>query len=153
MRFLNFVALALLVTPASLFSQGPNADSSKTETKVIRQIEDSLIDGKTNNADALERVLADDYVNLVARGIGPSKSEIIANIRQHAGQSLPYTTDVEDMHIYILGDTAVAAFTKVYTTKENGNIAREDNTHIFRKDQGVWKLKISRATLRGSDME
>jgi len=153
MRFAYFLALALLAMPALLFSQGPNADSSKNEAKVIRQIEDSLIDGKTTNADALERVLADDYINLVTRGIGPGKSEIVASLRQHAEQSLPYTTEVEDMHIYILGDTAVAAFTKVYTAKENGNVAREDTTHIFRKDQGLWKLKISRATLRGSDLE
>lgn len=153
MRFVYFLALALLARPTLVFSQGPNADSSKNEMKVIRQIEDSLIDGKTTNADALERVLADDYVNLTARGIGPSKSEIVANLRQHPGQSLPYTTEVEDMHIYILGDTAVAAFTKVYTAKDNGNIVREDTTHIFRKDQGAWRLKISRATLRGSELE
>ena len=49
------------------------------------------------------------------------------------------------MHIYILDDNvAVAAYVKTYTAKENGNVMREDNTHIFKKYRGAWKLKISR---------
>lgn len=98
-------------------------------------------------------MLADDYVNLTPRGMGPSKAGIVSGMRRDAGKTPPYTTDVENMHIYILGDTAVAAFTKVYTATQNGNVAREDTTHIFRKGKGVWELKISGATLRGSELE
>ena len=148
-----WLGLLMLSTALPLLSQTPNPDSSKEETKTIQQIEDSLIEGKTMNADVLGRVLADDYVNLTARGMGPGKSDIVASVRHDAGQTLPYTAEVENLHIFILGDTAVAAFTKVYTAKENGNIAREDTTHIFRKDQGNWKLKISRETPRGSELE
>jgi len=98
-------------------------------------------------------VLADDYVNLLPRGLGSGKAEILSAIRPHAGQTPPYTTESENMHIFIFGDTAVAAYTKIYTAKENGNVAREDTTHIFQKDHGDWKLKLCRATLHGSDLE
>jgi hypothetical protein len=153
MRISCLLFLTLLMMPVRFLGQTAGSESSKDESKLIQQIEDSLVEGKTLTADAMERVLADDYVNLVPRGMGPGKAEIVQNLRQHGNQSLPYTAEIEGMHIYLLGDTAVAAFTKVYTAKENGNVAREDTTHIFRKEGGAWKLKISRETQRGSELE
>jgi hypothetical protein len=44
---------------------------------------------------------------------------------------------MRDMHIYILDNTAVAAYAKTYTAKENGNVAHEDTTRIFTKNHGV----------------
>jgi hypothetical protein len=52
------------------------------------------------------------------------------------------------MHIYVLGDTAVAAYMKTYTAKETGNVAHEDTTHILTREHGTWKLRISRASIR-----
>jgi len=50
------------------------------------------------------------------------------------------------MHIVVRGDTAVAAYTKTYTAKENGNIAHQDSTDIFTRVHGAWRLTISRYT-------
>ena len=55
------------------------------------------------------------------------------------------------MRIYILGDSAVAAYTKIYTAKENGNVVHEATTHIFTKDHGTWKMRSSRATVPKSE--
>jgi len=55
------------------------------------------------------------------------------------------------MHIYVLGDAGVAAFTRTYTAQENGNSLHEDTTHIFKKERGAWKLKISRASIGKDD--
>jgi hypothetical protein len=119
---------------------------------MIQHIEDDILKGeKTTDIAVLERVLADDYVNLTPRGVGPTKAEIISHLQPRAGQAPPYSLETNDMHIYVLGDAAVAAFTRTYTAKENGNILHEDTTHIFKKEHGAWKLKISRATLRKDD--
>ena len=121
-------------------------------TEAIHQIEDEWLKGEnTTDIAVLERVLADDYVNLTPHGLGPTKAEIISHLQPRAGQAPPYTLATKDMHIYILGDAAVAAYTKTYTAKESDNVLREDTTHIFKKERGAWKLKISRATIRKDD--
>ncbi len=147
------LALCLL---APVFGQSkPATEPTKTATtpendeKLIQKIEDDLLAGERNtNIQVQERVLADDYVNLITGGLGPGKAGIIAYLREREGSAPPYLVETRDMHIYILDNTAVAAFTKTYTAKENGNVAHEDTTHIFTRDHGVWKLKISRATIR-----
>ena len=151
------IILALLAIPV-LGQSGPTPEASKApanlDDKAIRQIEDDYLNAeKTTNVAVLERVLADDFVNLIPRGVGPGKADLVASLQPKAGQVPPYTVETGNMHIYILGDTAVVAFTKIYTAKENGNVAREDDTHIFTKDHGVWRLRISRATIRGSELE
>jgi len=124
----------------------------QSDSQLIQQIEDDWLKGEnTTDIAVLERVLADDYVNLNPRGLGPGRAEIISHLQPRAGQAPPYSLETRDMHIYVLGDTAVAAYVKTYTTKENGNVVREDATHIFIKDHGTWKLRISRASIRKDD--
>jgi len=143
MRFLLCCLIALTLLAPSVLAQS-NASVPQDNVKAIQQIEDDWLRGeRTTDISAFERVLADDYVNLTPRGIGPGKAKIIEQVQAHAGQAPPYSVEIADMHIYILDDVAVAAFVKTYTAKENGNVMREDNTHIFKKDHGTWKLKIS----------
>ena len=118
-----------------------------TDVDAIQSIETDLNTGESSNDIALfERTLADDYVNLNPHGLGPNKNTIIEGMRPHAGQAPPYSVEIHDLHVYVLGDTAVAASVRTYTAKENGNVAHEDSTHIFARDHGSWKLKISRAS-------
>lgn len=122
-----------------------NSEASSADLHAIQQIEADWLKGEeTTDVAVFDRVLADDYVNLTPRGMGPGKAEIMQHLQPHAGQAQPYTVASADMHIYILGDTAVAAYVKAYAAKENGKVQHEDNTRIFRKDHGLWKLKISR---------
>jgi hypothetical protein len=105
---------------------------------------------RSPNPTTLERILANDFVNLTPNGIGSDKETLSENFRQRAGEAPPYPVRQEDMHIYVLGDAAVAAFVKVYIAKENGNVAREDDTHLYAREGGVWKLRISRVSLQGA---
>ena len=152
---LSFLLLFCCSAPA--FTQDSSAKlnpakAQPTDSEAIRQIEDDWIKGEnTTDIAVLERVLADDYVNLIPRGLGPTKAEIISHLQPLAGQVPPYSLETKDMHIYVLGDAAVAAYTKTYKAKENGNVVREDTTHIFKKEHGTWKLKVSRASIRKDD--
>jgi len=145
----------ILLSPVAAFAQGQpspppctTATRQQSDTQAIEQIEaDFLSAEKETDPAIIDRVLADDYVNLTPHGIGPGKAELLKNFRTHVGQAPPYSVENRDMHIYILGDTGVAACVKVYTAKENGNIAHEDTTHIFTRTNGVWKLRISRANI------
>jgi ketosteroid isomerase-like protein len=144
------VTLAILTASSAVAQNAPvtspsNSDASSADLHAIQQIEADWLKGEeTTDVAVFDRVLADDYVDLTPRGMGPGKAEITRHMQPHAGQAQPYTVATADLHIYILGDTAVAAYVETYTAKENGKVQHEDNTHIFRKDHGVWKLKISR---------
>lgn len=125
-----------------------DAASRVDDEKAIQQIEaDFLKAERITDIAVLERVLADDYVNVVPRGLGPNKAELAKNLEARAGQTPPYSVETKDMRVYVLGDTAVATFLKTYTAKENSNVAQEEATHIFTKDRGVWKLRVSRASV------
>jgi ketosteroid isomerase-like protein len=157
MRYILSCLIVLCGWAAPAFTQNPSNSAPKTATvqsdsELIQQIEDDWLKGEnTTDMAVLERVLADDYVNLTPRGLGPGKAEIISHLQPRAGQTPPYSLDVKDMHIYVLGDTGVAAYVKTYTAKEGGNVVREDATHIFVKDHGTWRLRISRASLQKDD--
>jgi hypothetical protein len=143
------IAFSLLGVP--VFAQS-SASAHQDDVKQIQQIEDDWLNAeRTTNIEVLERIMADDYVSLNSGAMGPGKVQLLQGLRPKAGQAPPYSVDTQDMHIYILDNVAVAAYTKTYVAKENGNVGREDNTHIFKKDHGVWKLKISRGTVRSSD--
>jgi ketosteroid isomerase-like protein len=146
--FCFWVAPALPQSPSTT----PSAAMAQTDSQAIQQIEDDMQNGEnTTDIAVLEQVLADDYVNLTPRGLGPTKAEIMSHLQPLAGQTPPYALETKDMRIYVLGDAAVAAYTKTYKAKENGNVVREDTTHIFKKEHGTWKLKISRASIRKDD--
>lgn len=148
------IALCSWAVPA--LSQVPNnapiaatASSRSGDYQLIQQIEDDWLKAeRSTDPAALDRILADDFVNLAPNGPAPGKDQLLKNWRATAGQAPPYTVETADMRIYILGDTAVAAYSKTYTAKENGKAAHEDTTHVFTKEHGVWKLRISRSSFR-----
>jgi len=119
------------------------------DSDVIRQIEDDWLKAQqTTDIAMIQRIMADDYQGVGSNGPAPGKAQLLKNLRPHEGQAPPYTVENSDMQIFLLGDTAVAIYTKTYTAKENGNVAHEDMTDIFVKDHGGWKLRFARSTLK-----
>lgn len=153
MRTALFLMAACLWATSAL-GQGaskPPAASSPDQTDVaaIQQIEDEWLKAeRTTDPAILEKVLAQDFAGVGPNGLTPGKEQLLKNWQPHAGQAPPYTVERSDMRIIVRGDTAVAAYTKTYTAKENGNVAHQDATDVFTKDQGHWKLRISRSSLR-----
>ena len=100
----------------------------------------------TTDPAVFDRIVADDWVNLNPTRIGPNQATILERYRERAGHAPPYVAKEEDLQIYLLGETAVAAYIKVYTANENHNVASHDTTDIFIKTSGIWKLRISRTS-------
>jgi ketosteroid isomerase-like protein len=124
------------------------ASSQDADTQLIQQIEtDWLKAERTTDPNIIDRVLANDYVNLTPTGTGPGKVELLSHSLEHSGEAPSYSVRQEDMHIFVLNETsAVAAYVKVYVANENKSVAREDTTHVFTKGHGTWRLRISRAS-------
>jgi hypothetical protein len=152
MRSFGFQVATSLIVAAAAFSQNPaapvssNKGSPKDEQQ-IRQIEAEMLKGEMNSDPAVvERILADDCVLLPA-GPGWTKASVVEAMHKFQGQAPPYVASEEDMHVYMLSDTAIAMYVKEYAVRANPNqVDRQDLTDVFVKSAGTWKLKISRSS-------
>jgi Domain of unknown function (DUF4440) len=150
----NFVlqAATLVMVATAAFSQQSAVSASTSEVsqkdeQQIRQLEAELLRGEMNSDPVVfEKILADDCLNLPA-GPDLTKAKFVEGVRKSQGQAPPYIAREEDMHVYMLGDTAIAIYVKEYAVRANPNqVDRQDLTDIFVRGVGTWKLKISRAT-------
>ena len=154
MRYATLIALTLLIVTVFGHTQtnspkpANSASTQDADSSLIQQIElDWLKAEETTDPTLVERVLADDYVNLTPTGIGPGKAALLKNFREHAGEARPYSVRQQDMHIFVLNDiAAVASYVMIYVSNENKNVARQDTTHVFTKEHGTWKLRVSRSS-------
>ena len=152
MRNLVFQAATFLIVATAAFSQKPGVPASTGEVsqkdeKQIRQLETELLKGEMNSDSVVfEKILADDCLMLPA-GPNLTKAKLVEGVHKSQGQAPPYTASEEDMHVYVLGDTAIAVYVKEYAVRANpSQVDRQDLTDVFIRSAGTWKLKISRAT-------
>lgn len=148
--------LALVGFCATLaFSQTPNQGQPPVATStvaqgdsdVIQQLEEDWLKAeRTTDPAILDRILADDFANIGPNGPAPGKAQLLKNWQSRAGQAPPYTVETSDLRVFIFDNTAVTAYAKTYTAKENGKVIREDTTHVFTKDKGIWRLRASRSS-------
>jgi ketosteroid isomerase-like protein len=150
----SLIALTFLIatvigqTQANSPELANGASTQDADSHVIQEIEvDWLKAEKTTDPTLVEKVLADDYVNLTPTGIGPGKAALLKKFRENAGEAPPYSVRQQDMHIFVLNDmAAVASYVTIYVSNENKNVARQDTTHVFTKEHGTWKLRVSRSS-------
>ena len=149
----NFVlqAATFVIVATGAFSQQSAVSASTSEVsqkdeQQIRQLEAEMLKGEMNSDPVVfEKILADDCLNLPA-GPDLTKAKLVEGVHKSRGQAPPYIASVEDMHIYMLRDTAIAIYVKEYAVRANpGQVDRQDLTDIFVRSAGTWKLKISRA--------
>ena len=149
----NFVlqAATFLIVATTAFSQNPGVPASTSEVskdeQQIRQLEAEMLKGEMNSDPAVfEKILAEDCLMLPA---GPdfTKAKLVEGVHKSQGQAPPYIASEEDMHVYMLGYTAIAMYVKEYAVRANPNqVDRQDLTDVFVRSAGTWKLKISRSS-------
>jgi hypothetical protein len=144
---LNAVSFVIVATAA--FSQQSAVSASSTEVaqkdeQQIQQLDAEMLKGEMNSDPVVfEKILADDCL---PAGPDLTKAKLVEGIRKAQGQAPAYTAREKDMHVYILGDTAIAIYVKEYAVRANPNqVDRQDLTDIFVRSAGTWKLKMSRA--------
>jgi len=134
------------------FSQKPGVPASTGEVpqkgeQQILQLEAEMLKGEMNSDPVVfEKILADDCLMLPA-GPDLTKAKLVEGVHKSQGQAPPYVASEEDMHVYVLGDTAIAMYVKEYAVRANPNqVDRQDLTDVFVRSAGTWKLKISRSS-------
>lgn len=152
MRNLVLQAATILIMATSAISQKSALSSATTEVsqkdeQQIRQLEAEFLKGEMNGDPVVfEKSLADDCLMLPA-GPNWTKAKLVEAIHKSQGQAPPYIASEDDMHVYLLADTAIAMYVKEYVVRANPNqVDRQDLTDVFVRSAGTWKLKISRSS-------
>jgi hypothetical protein len=152
MRSFVYQAAAFLMVATAAFPQNSAVpvsanEASQKDEQQIRQIEAEMLKGEMSSDPAVvERIYADDCASPSGRP-GWTKAGLIQAIREYQGQAPPYIASEEDMHVYIMGDTAIAMYVKKYAVRANPDqVDRQDQTDVFVKNAGTWKLKVSRSS-------
>jgi len=152
MRSLVVTVVSVLMVATAAFSQksavsAPSSEVSQKDEQQIRQLEAELLKGEMNSDPVVfERILADDCLNLPT---GPdfTKAKLVEAVRKAQGQPPAYTAQEENLHVYILGDIAVAIYNKEYAPRANpGQLDQQVATDVFVRNAGTWKLKVSRVS-------
>ncbi len=136
-------------TGAAPATGGTETQHSDTESLV--QIEKDLFKAKmTTDPEVIGKVLADDWVNFTPTGRGWGKPELMEHLRQNSGQHPPYSSQQQDLQVFLFGNTAVAIYFEDQTAKPDQHLSwsklQTDVTDVFVKDGGTWKLRMSRAS-------
>ncbi len=154
-RLLSLLLLAGLVAVGTFAAAGQRPKTAggaavaaaAGEEKTIQKLEADLLKAEmTSDPAVIDRILADDWVNLTPAGEGTNKAGVLEHYRGRAGQAPAYVAETEAMKVVLLGDTAIAAYVKAYKTTETNNVVQQDATDVFQKQQGGWKLKFSRTS-------
>ena len=119
---------------------GPTAENALEAEKAVNQ---ALL---TSDADALGRLLADDWVVISAYGGVAERGPFIAEIK--SGQFTRKTMDLSDPRVKIYGNTAVVTT----QLKTSGNINGRDfdvverQTDVLIWSDGAWKSVLLHET-------
>jgi hypothetical protein len=112
---LRISSLVICTIALTAFAQQPATSNSSPDQEAIQQLEADLLKAEmSGDPTPISRILADDWVNLPPTGTGSSKATIVGRYRRAAGEAPPYAAKEEDMRIYLLNETAVAAYVGLF---------------------------------------
>ncbi len=156
-----FVVLGLVMTLSPSYGQPPDNNNEAAIKQLERELETAL---SKNDSAALERILADDYIEIDAQGGVRRKADVIALARAKSapsrGVSIGPEKTVDDLAIRLHGDSAIVVgrTTIRYQFMENqssplqkqfqntSNIDQERFLRAYAKLNGGWQLVASQTT-------
>ena len=117
----------------ALLLSGATAD----RVQALRDLENHWL-AVENDPDALESILADDFVHVLPFGF-VTKAEQLRFMRQHPpARSAEESRRFEDLRVRLFGDTGVVQGIVVATAK-NGAVRKTIFTDIFAYRNGRWQ--------------
>jgi uncharacterized protein (TIGR02246 family) len=148
-KILSLAALILLALPLFTSAQTTvrkSPGNSKTEREILKLMDDWVEALKRQDAAALGRLFADDFHIIQSDGRTRDKEQELAPIK--AGETKFEHLSVEDVKVYVSGDTAIATGISTYrgTYKGQAFEDRERFFDVYRKRNGHWKILASRPT-------
>ena len=135
-------ALAFAVGAIPLFAGGLSLAQKHDSRHEIDQLEDKWRNAVLDSdANALDSLLADDYMAITPSGTIQTRDEALQNMRSHRVHITSLT--ITDRKVRFYGATAVVtSLATINATNPEGPVTGDYRyTHVYVRDaQGVWKI-------------
>ena len=139
-----FVVGALLAMAIPAFGQA-KADTSSVEKSLMQMERDWTQAGLKNDAAALEKIVADDWVGIDFEGKAITKAESLADMK--SGASTVQSVELGPMKVRVFGNTAVVtgSDTEKSTYKGKDSSGKYVWTDVFVMRNGHWQAAASQS--------
>src|SRR5690349_1151494 len=145
------IALVSLAAASIALGQRQSAkrDQKTNVDQVIRQVDNERIQAQIHaDAEALDRLYADDFIGVGPSGTVRTKPQVIADFTSGDLRFQSITTDEVQVRVY--GNTAVETGLSTMTGQDKGKTVPSDVrfTRVWVKQQGRWRLVANHYSIR-----
>lgn len=114
------------------------------ERDVLKAERDWLDSYVKRDLDAMNRLVADEFVITYQNGVTLTKAEEIARLKSSAEPREAVELSTEDVKVRMYGDTAILIGTLL--VKRSGSVERSRYTDVYIKRDGRWQVVASQLT-------
>ena len=155
MRPLVNIMVLLTLATVTVTQERPSSasETQQSDTESLVQLEKELFKAHWTSdpelAALVDKVYADDWVNLEPDRRGPGKPEMMEFLhrlfqdKKTPPKAVP-DKQQRDLQVFLFGNTAVATYFQVDAAEPDQHPL--DVTDVFVKDGGTWKMKLSKAS-------
>jgi uncharacterized protein (TIGR02246 family) len=129
--------------------QSAKRDQRRNVEQAIRRLDKERIQAQVHaDAEALDRIYADDFIGVGPSGTVRTKPQVIADFTSHDLKFQSITT--EEVQVRVYGNTAVETGRSTMTGQDKGKDVPRDTrfTRVWVKQQGRWRLVANHYSIR-----
>lgn len=151
MRRTLVIAVVILAAMSIALAQRQSAkkDQRRNVEQAIRRLDKERIQAQVHaDAEALDRIYADDFIGVGPSGTVRTKPQVIADFTSHDLKFQSITT--EEVQVRVYGNTAVETGRSTMTGQDKGKDVPRDTrfTRVWVKQQGRWRLVANHYSVR-----
>ena len=151
MRRTLVIAVVIVAAMSIALAQRQSAkrDQRRNVEQAIRRLDKERIQAQVHaDAEALDRIYADDFIGVGPSGTVRTKPQVIADFTSHDLKFQSITT--EEVQVRVYGNTAVETGRSTMTGQDKGKDVPRDTrfTRVWVKQQGRWRLVANHYSIR-----
>ncbi|HZI49707.1 MAG TPA: nuclear transport factor 2 family protein [Pyrinomonadaceae bacterium] len=151
MRRTLVIAVVIVAAMSIALAQRQSAkrDQRRNVEQAIRRLDKERIQAQVHaDAEALDRIYADDFIGVGPSGTVRTKPQVIADFTSHDLKFQSITT--EEVQVRVYGNTAVETGRSTMTGQDRGKDVPRDTrfTRVWVKQQGRWRLVANHYSIR-----
>jgi len=145
------IAVVILAAMSIALAQRQSAkrDQRRNVEQAIRRLDKERIQAQVHaDAEAIDRIYADDFIGVGPSGTVRTKPQVIADFTSHDLKFQSITT--EEVQVRVYGNTAVETGRSTMTGQDKGKDVPRDTrfTRVWVKQQGRWRLVANHYSIR-----
>ena len=143
------LVIAVVILAAMSIALGQRQSARRNVEQTIRRLDKERIQAQVHaDAEALDRIYADDFIGVGPSGTVRTKPQVIADFTSHDLKFQSITT--EEVQVRVYGNTAVETGRSTMIGQDKGKDVPRDTrfTRVWVKQQGRWRLVANHYSIR-----